>query len=148
MKLHIHYNALKKFHTLVTYKTWLPMTADSYQNSNPYQKCRDSLLLRTVKRLCSWLVEQYLNKWLTSRAVDSLGQLSMRSLHSEFEKKRTPWNFTFLSQPGPIDRDLKQPTFIKALTLHQLLPVFLGFHLQAPDQVGCLSRSHLGHQKL
>ena len=77
-----------KFHTLVTYKTWLPMTADSYQNSNPYQKRRDSLLLRTVKRMCSWLVEWYLNKWLTSRAVDSLGKLSVRSLHSEFEKKR------------------------------------------------------------
>lgn len=51
-----------KFHTLVTYKMWLPMTADSYQNSNPYQKRRDSLLLRTVKRMCSWLVERYLNK--------------------------------------------------------------------------------------
>lgn len=80
-------------------KTWPHVTADSSQNSNPYQKCRNLLLLRTVKRMCSWYdsnlegrghgLEQHLNKRLTSRAADpSVGQLSIRGFPSEVEKKR------------------------------------------------------------
>lgn len=53
--------------------------------------------------------------------------LGLSACHYEFGKERTTWSFTFLSPPGPADRDLGEMTSIRILTLGCLLPVSPGF---------------------
>ena len=59
--------------------------------------------------------------------VSSKILLGLSACHYEFGKERTTWSFTFLSPPGPADRDLGEMTSIRILTLGCLLPVSPGF---------------------